>query len=144
MTLRTVSHAELNAEINAQSDEQHKERNRNQIERANHCETERRSDRKSTRQAENARENQLPGTQRQPQDEQYAQQRKGRVSKRALSDHRELIIVHRNRAGKRNVCTVPVAELQIRGRSPDAFRRRVAGLQRGKVQTRLHLNEATK
>src|SRR5882724_10640478 len=113
MALRTISHAELNAKINAQSYKKYKESDRNQIKRANHCETDSGSNRKSDHQAEGYRQNQLPGAQRQPQDDQHSQYCKGGVSECALPDYRELIIIHRHRAGQRDFCAVSVAKLEV-------------------------------
>lgn len=86
VTFGTVAYAELNAEVDAEAHEKHEERDRNQIERSDHGEPERCRSRKTHHQTNAHRNDYLPGSQGQPQNDHDTQRGGERVPERAMAD----------------------------------------------------------
>ena len=141
MPLGAISHAELNAEIDAEADEQHKERNRDQIERADHGKAERGRRRKPDHQAEENRGDDFPGAKRQPENDQDAEHRRRRVAQGAVSDDRELIVIHRHLAGQIDGGAEFVFQVQIGCRAVNPLCGLAARLKRRKIERRLDLDK---
>jgi hypothetical protein len=66
VTFRAVTNTELYSEVNTKSDEQDEEGNRKQVERSDNSKTERSRDGKANHHTEIDRNDNLPGTKRQP------------------------------------------------------------------------------
>jgi hypothetical protein len=94
-----IAHAELDTEIYSEADEQNEQCNRDQIERADQDETESSRHRKPDHQAKEDRSDDLPGVKRQPENDHNAEHCRQRVAPGAVSDDRELIIIHRHLTG---------------------------------------------
>src|SRR6202521_4533952 len=133
VTFRTVAHAELDAEIDTEADEEDEECYRNQVERAYHEEPQRGRDRQAHHQAEEYRSDDLPGAEREPENDQYTNHGGESVANGALLDDGELVVVHRRLTGKIDGRTEPCPEMQVCGCLPNPRGRACARLQRAEI-----------
>ncbi len=136
-----IAHAELNAEVYSETYEQHEERDRDQVESADHGQPDSGCYHKANHQAEEYRGNDLPGAKRQPENDQDAEHRRQRVAHGAVSDDRELVVIHRHLAGQFNRRAVLVLQVQIGGRASNPLLCPQSRLKFGKIKLGLNSDQ---
>ena len=141
MPFAAIAHAELNAEIDPKADKQHEERDRDQVEGADQSEPQRGCRRKSHHQAEEHRAYDFPGTKRQPENDQHAEQRHQGVAQRAVPDDRELVVVHRHLSGEIDLGAELAGKVEIGRCLMNPLGGRAAGLQRLEIKRRLNFDK---
>ena len=139
VTLGAVAHAELDTEIDTDADEQDGEIDRDQVERAHHHQAERRGQGEADEEIDEHGEDQTPGVQRPPQDEEDDGERDDAVAQRVFLDGGELLVRYRHRPGQSHARLE--ARADVGGGLTDGRACDMAGLDRAVVQYRAHLDE---
>ena len=141
VALVTVAHAVLDAEVDSETDKQHEKRDRDHVERADHQEAEGCRDGETACQREEDRQDDSPGLERKPEDEQHDENRADAVEDHALLDGGEFLVGDRDRAGQANARLVVGAELGVDRGLAHGIGRLLAGFERAVIELREDIDE---